>query len=116
MLTTEECSRAYRFRLRKGERLRTKLVYEVPVILKERTIFPLPSNILWAAEVDIDSITVWLDYFGRGEQLVRIVGTKLDDEWPINGWVPLFAAGNIEVIVAVCFVGLCGEHLGAGSV
>lgn len=43
-----------------------------------------PCDVLGAAKIDIDSITVGLQEFSGREQLVRVICAKLNYEWPVS--------------------------------
>ena len=60
----------------------------------------LARDVLWAAEVNVYSVTVGLNDFCGSQEGVRVVRAELDDERPVPG-TALFAEGYIEHLVAM---------------
>ena len=58
----------------------TYIVNQVPLILKECSIFPLLGDVLGAPEVDINGVAVRLKDLCGSEDLLGVVATKLDDQ------------------------------------
>lgn len=83
---------------------------QIPLILQEASIPSLLRNILWAAEVYVYGIAVRLKNLCRCQQLFRIVGAELDDEWSVAG-ATFFTEGGIERELTVWFSIIHGEHL-----
>ena len=49
----------------------------------------LLGDALRTAQIQVDGVTVPLHMPGRLQQLVRIVGAELHDQWPVHGWVTI---------------------------
>lgn len=59
------------------------LVDEVPFFLEVGTVVAFASDALRAAEVEVDSVAVGSYMFRSVEEIIGIVGTKLDKEWSV---------------------------------
>lgn len=79
---------------------RTEFVDQVPVILQERAIFSPLRDVLRAAEVDVDAITVVLYKSGSGQELFWVVCTELDKEWSVHSFASFLSSDHVEMSLA----------------
>jgi len=57
---------------------------KVLILLQERAVVAFASDTLWTAEVQIDGIAEGLDMASGGEQVVGVIGAKLDEQRTIG--------------------------------
>lgn len=81
---------------------------EVPVFLEEGAISAFTRDALWAAEVQINGVTVRGDESRGGEEVWRGVGAELDERRAVRG-----AAVEEGCLKGLCTVGRsCSEEAG----
>jgi hypothetical protein len=88
---------------------RTEVEDKVPVVLQERAISSAPRDVLRAPKVNIDSVAVLLDNFGRHEEIFGIVGTELYDERSVGRRITLFTSVDVKKLISVFSIGVRKE-------
>ena len=62
---------------------------QILILLQERAVVPLSCDTLGTAQVEVHSVTVWRRLSRRGQQVLWVVRTELNEQWSVDLGVPV---------------------------